>query len=541
VLFGCSAIVEWKDPPNQCGDGVLDSWEACDGTQFGDQSCESNGFSGGSLTCDDGCQIWFDGCHQNGSCGNGVWEHPAEQCDYPEMGQESCEFHGYTGGLIQCNGDCTYDLSGCTNANCGDGYCDLLNCEDNNSCSQDCDASCDNEVCEIGRGETAVNCESECAWQWVAAGSEFTCAARKDASIWCWGSNDYGKLGDNTESDSNYPVRTANLDNSGMVTAGRDHACALDSDRNVWCWGRNDMGQLGYGNFSNRLQPVLIGGFPDIELISAGGENTCALQQGGWVWCWGTNGRGQLGIALANPGETCGGSDPCTDTPLQVAELVEAHYIALGPTDPDWGHACALQYGDAWCWGRNDVYQNGHAPPVDDASPVQVTTGGGLSQIVAGQGFTCAAQTAGVLCWGDNEHGQLGNGTGNGDATWIPQQVVGFNESLKTLSAGHGHTCASSDNGGAWCWGVNGFGRLGNGTTTNQIMAVPVLDLPGNVEQISAGATHTCALVSITERLEDRLELYCWGENTRGQLGDGTNEERHQPVQVIDLPGPPPQ
>lgn len=534
LIVGCSALVQWKDPPNQCGDGVRDPWESCDGTDLGDQSCEGQGFSGGTLSCNNDCEFVLDQCH-DGTCGNGVWEpNGAEECDYPEMGQGSCESLGYQSGQLQCNLNCTYDTSGCTNAVCGDGYCDLQGGEDNGSCPEDCTANCGDGVCEVGRGETTVGCESDCAWQTVSAGSQFTCATRKDANVWCWGSNEFGKLGDNTDVDSSWPVRAANLGDVGQVSAGREHVCAIGTGASVSCWGQGGLGQLGYGNVADRSQPEQISSFGSADRIAAGGDSTCVLQLGGQFFCWGSNDVGQLGIGNANPGDNCGGN-PCSDEPVHVTVLDAGQNISVSMADPGSSHACGLQNGNAWCWGESGLYQTGHAPSVDDATPFQVAGVGNLVWITAGQGFTCASQNAAVFCWGDNYYGQLGNGSGIVDATWIPQPVVGFGENVTSLSAGYAHVCASGASGSAWCWGLNDTGQLGDGTFHARNSATVVGALPGQVLQISAGATHTCAVVSLPG---DIRELYCWGGNDRGQLGDGTNVQSSAPVQVIDRPPP---
>ena len=150
------------------------------------------------------------------------------------------------------------------------------------------------------------------------------------------------------------------------------------------------------------------------------------------------------------------------------------------------------------------------------------------TQVSVGTGHTCALTlNGGVKCWGDNGYGQLGNGTST--ATRLtPVDVIGLNEDVQAISLGWSHSCALTTHGGVKCWGENSFGQLGDGTSTNRLTPVEVIGLGGGVHAISAGYTHACAVMASGS-------VKCWGYNFFGQLGDGSTTNRLTPVAVVDL------
>ncbi|ACL23605.1 RCC1 domain-containing protein [Chloroflexus aggregans] len=352
----------------------------------------------------------------------------------------------------------------------------------------------------------------------IAAGDYHTCALTGSGEVWCWGGNGFGQLGDGTTTARSTPAAVSGLP-SGVETiaAGDYHTCALMSSGGVWCWGRNNSGQLGDGTTTARSTPAAVSGLPSgVTAIAAGGLHTCALMSSGGVWCWGLNNSGQLGD----------GSDTDSSTPVAVSGLASGvETIAAG----GW-HTCALtSSGGVWCWGRNNSGQLGDGSTIYHITPVAVSgLPSGVTAIAAGDYHTCALTgSGGVWCWGYNLSGQLGDGTTTDRST--PVAVSGLTSGVTVIAAGRFHTCALTSSGGVWCWGANFDGQLGDGTTTNRTTPVAVSGLPSGVTAIAAGGWHTCALTSSGE-------VWCWGDNYYGQLGDGTTTNRSTPGAVSGLP-----
>jgi alpha-tubulin suppressor-like RCC1 family protein len=192
-------------------------------------------------------------------------------------------------------------------------------------------------------------------------------------------------------------------------------------------------------------------------------------------------------------------------------------------------HTCALtSLGWVKCWGYNSDGQLGNGTTTQSSMPVNVTGLSGVVTATSAGGFhTCALTQAGaVQCWGFNGFGQLGNGTTTSSST--PVNVSGLSSGVSAIRAGANHTCALTLAGAVKCWGDNSFGQLGNGTTNPASTPVDVAGLSSGISAISAGGSHTCALLP-----GGRLE--CWGSNSFGQLGDGTTTNRKSPVDVKQL------
>jgi len=349
----------------------------------------------------------------------------------------------------------------------------------------------------------------------IAAGQDHTCALTSAGGVKCWGGNGLGQLGDGTTTGRLTPVDVSGL-SSGVagIAAGVGHTCALTGVGGVKCWGNNSSGQLGDGTTTNRLTPVDVSGLSSgVAAIAAGGWHTCALTSVSGVKCWGQNGTGQLGDGTT------------TDrlTPVDVSGLGSGvTAVAVGVS-----YTCALtSIGGVKCWGHNGTGQLGDGTTTQRLTPVDVSgLGSGTEAIVAGGGHTCALTTAGeVRCWGRNDRGQLGDNTTT--HRYTPVDVSGLGGGMEIIAAGAEHTCALTTAGWIKCWGGNGLGQLGDGTTTDRLTPVSVSGLGSDIEAIADGEWHTCALTSAGG-------VKCWGYNTYGQLGDGTRTIRLTPVDVV--------
>jgi alpha-tubulin suppressor-like RCC1 family protein len=310
------------------------------------------------------------------------------------------------------------------------------------------------------------------------------------------------------------PVYVAGLTGpASTISAGLSHSCTILETGGAKCWGANGSGQLGDGTTTNRTMPVdVIGLSSGVSAIATGGGHTCALTAGGGIKCWGWNANGQLGD----------GTTTDRATPVDVVGLGSGvRAIAAGRY-----HTCAVtEDSGVKCWGFNAAGQLGDGTTTDRATPVDVARlGSGVVGVAAGDRHTCAVTAGGAaLCWGANENGQLGDGTTTQHAT--PVSVSGLNSSVSAVAAGGCHTCALAGSGGVKCWGWNGYGQLGDGTTTGRTTPVDVLGLSVGAGAVTTGSYHTCALVV-------GGEVRCWGYNQSGQLGDGSTQDRAIPVHV---------
>ncbi len=377
----------------------------------------------------------------------------------------------------------------------------------------------------------------------VSGGANYTCALLPSGSVDCWGVNPWGQLGNGTTSDSDIPVQVTALPPASAVTAGTGHTCALDTSGNAFCWGTDSYGELGNGKNNNKLAPVPVSGGLEFSQIAAGGfatsgtfptaDYTCGVTKAGpasrpgQVWCWGYNGYGQLGN-----GTTTSSNVPVAVTGLPAAAL----QVATGP-----GHACAaLTDGSVWCWGLNNDGQLGNNTTKNaKKNPVQALGVAGAVAVGAGIYHSCALlASGGMMCWGDNASGQLGNGTTN--TSDVPVPVISLAGSVQQIALGGDHTCAliGSPQTEVECWGDDQRGDLGDGNMQEPPVTSPepVFGLAGSAAsgqgvvptEIGAGNDHSCSFVLTGQ-------LYCWGANIKGEVGDGTTEDRDLPTLVLGI------
>ena len=305
---------------------------------------------------------------------------------------------------------------------------------------------------------------------------------------------------------------------SVRLAAGRDHTCSVTIDGGANCWGNNDYGQVGDGTTTGRVTPVAVVGLSgNVAGLAAGDGHTCALTTVGAAQCWGNNDFGELGD----------GATVDRSTPVDVSSLARSGAAISAATT----HTCAVTTaGAVQCWGNNSRGQLGDGTTTDHWSPVAVADlPSDVAAVVTGSIHTCALSTSGgVWCWGFNGAGELGDGTTTDRLT--PVAVSGLSNGVSAITARGGHTCALVTGAGVRCWGWNLHGQLGDGTTTSRLTPVSVSGLSGGVAAISAGVIHSCALTTAEAVL-------CWGQNDYGQLGDGTTMIRLTPVAVSGLSG----
>ena len=301
-----------------------------------------------------------------------------------------------------------------------------------------------------------------------------------------------------------------------LATAGEYHTCVVTASGGAKCWGKNSSGQLGDFTTTQRNASVDVTGLTSgVSSIAAGDRHTCALTTAGGVKCWGYNTSGQLGD----------NSTTQRNAPVDVSGLTSGvTAIVTGSF-----HSCALTTGGGVkCWGNNINGQLGNNSTTNSSVPVDVSgLTSGVTLITAGGNHTCALLTTGGLkCWGRNGQGQLGDGTTMQRLT--PVHVSGLTSGVSFVSAGFRQTCAVTTSGGAKCWGLNANGELGDGTTTQRNAPVDVSGLTSGVTGIKTGGFHTCARLTSGG-------AKCWGLNDNGQLGDGTTTQSTTPVSVSGI------
>lgn len=301
------------------------------------------------------------------------------------------------------------------------------------------------------------------------------------------------------------------------VSTGYNHSCGLTASGAAYCWGSNGSGQLGAGSRTELPTPVHVPGHT-FKSISAGEAYTCAVTAQGVGYCW--------GMSQHNQGGTQG-------TPIRPTVVPGGHTwqtIVAGDR-----HTCGLTLaGKAYCWGLNEHGQVGGGTVGGTALPVTEVTGGHtFTRITVGHLHTCAITSAGAAyCWGRGSLGELGNGSTT-PATPSPVPVGG-SHLFRSIDAGSTHTCGLTRNRDAYCWGHNGSGQLGTdqadrACSGNPCSAMPVL-VTGGVRfgTVVAGVGFSCG-VSLSG------VAHCWGDNERGQLGDGSSNDRAAPAPVTGL------
>lgn len=406
----------------------------------------------------------------------------------------------------------------------------------------------------------------------VSAGADHTCALRNDGTVWCWGDNSKGQLGDTTTRNRNFPVPVHGLDRVVAVAAGAHHTCALNDEGSVYCWGANDKHQIdaGVSTLASIVSaPVLREAMAFVGIgAGAGADQTCGIRGNGSVTCWGDVGPTQNLITnnyqngviqvvagaefscvlLASGWVKCVGSNDesqlrgapsstWTNNPTfvwqQPADLTPTSVTRITAGIK---HVCArTATGAVWCWGRNSSDQAGQSGSGPIGTPLSVPGISNVSGVYAGASHTCATTADGrLVCWGANDSGQLGSSSctappciGTSTPTVVTPDPDVDRIGGAVLSAAYLHTCIRKPDSTVWCWGYDAFGQQGVGTTaTARSTPTQAVTLPSDqVVSMSAGAFHGCALFK-------NGTVQCWGRNNYGQLGNGSTVTPNPPMPV---------
>lgn len=353
----------------------------------------------------------------------------------------------------------------------------------------------------------------------VFAGGSVTCTISADRQLRCWGSAQFGQLGDGTTRSRSTPAAVDVGAEPLEVALGQRHGCARVGDDAFSCWGSGYFGEVGNGGVYYRAAPAPVSTPADLERFAAGSAHTCARRPDGSVWCWGDSTSSQAG-------------DPRTPkfVPTVVAGITSVDQLAAGAL-----HTCALRSdGSAACWGRGTEGQLGNGTMVANTGTPQAVAGLPTSDRLWTGGYHGCARTslAELYCWGDGRSGQLGLGISGGMLFRPTAVIVPGIRDVADVALGRTHSCSVDRAGALSCWGDNGLGQLGDGTSFSRSSPVVIATM-GSVQRIAAGGDHTCAVLTDGS-------AWCWGDNTNGQLGLGTvgvRFSRISPTRVTGLPG----
>lgn len=440
-------------------------------------------------------------------------------------------------------------------------------------------------------------------WSMVSAGYRHTGAVKNDGTLWMWGNNTYGQLGNNaTLLKHSSPVQTiAGGTNWKQVSCGTSNTSAIKADGTLWMWGSGQSGVLGNNATTNVSSPVqtVSGGTTWWKVQSCGSNNTVAIKTDGTLWTWGLNTFGQLGNSgavgtpVSSPIQTIAGGNNWRSVGvgahwyfgcLMAAIKDEAYVASLTTNLQSSGVDIATNYipasqfrsGNLWGWGRNDLGQLGDNTTVHKSSPVQTVAGGAnWTQVVAAADYSYALNVnSQIWTWGNNPNGQLGNNsltassspglTFSGSGFWktltptstvasaiqqdgrlwvwgtYDQLVAGYigtssvpvvfpttTNGWKQVAFSFATAAGIDKDGRLWCWGNGGSGSWGNGAIgTFASSPIQTISQGTNWKQVSSGYTSVGAI-------KTDGTLWLWGKNANGQLGDGTNTNKSSPVQTI--------
>ncbi len=345
-------------------------------------------------------------------------------------------------------------------------------------------------------------------WLSVAGGGSHSVGLKTDGSLWAWGWNMQGQMGNGQHSGCTVPMHIGTERDWVAVSCGSSHTLALKADGSLWAWGSNTSGQMGTGTMRQASSPVRVGREDDWGHVAAGSHHSLAVRSDGSLWAWGRNTEGQLGT----PGLTY------STTPVRIGDDLDWELVAAGEA-----HSLAIKKdGTLWCWGSNELGQLGDGSQVDSPTPRLIESDAAWVSIAAGKRHSLAVKQDGTLwAWGANLWGQLGDGTKVFKSSPVR---VGKDSGWAYVCAGEYHSAALKREGSIWTWGWNAFGQLGINSLKD--IYVPTRIRPDtDWAQVAAGLHHTLAV-------KNNGTLWIWGYNGYGQLGDRSSEDRCLPILV---------
>jgi alpha-tubulin suppressor-like RCC1 family protein len=356
-------------------------------------------------------------------------------------------------------------------------------------------------------------------WSQVAAGQYITGAIKTDGTLWTWGYDNYGQLGDGTVVNRSSPITTAGGGtNWSKISSTSRSFAAIKTDGTLWIWGQNSSGSLGDGTIINRSSPVTVaGGGTTWSQVACGYFIVAAVKTDGTLWSWGDNSYGALGD----------GTVVNKSSPISITSNSKWSQIASGPRN----FISLKADGTLWSWGNNSSGQLGDGTTINKSSPVTIV--GGItswSSLPSGTGVhggmlaasPIQAPTTILYQWGRDDYGQLGQGTTSGGRS-SPATAPTFTYGWTQFSQGSFYYAAIVASGALYTCGYNVHGELGDGTTINRSSPITTIGGGTTWKQVASGNNQTAAV-------KTDGTLWTWGYNVFGQLGDGTTLNRSSPV-----------
>ncbi|HLM72774.1 MAG TPA: hypothetical protein VK459_08780 [Polyangiaceae bacterium] len=437
-----------------------------------------------------------------GGGGGGGGQECSSPADCPAGDNEAATCSGGQCGVV-CNAgflDCSAEAPGCETNGLAKESCGA------------CGAACATECISGSEGGAGAFCNDPIE---ISAGYKHTCVIRKDGTLWCWGRNTVGELGIPIGQGAipvpvlvPLPGKAIKVAAGGGIYSAQQvplaHTCAILEDTTVYCWGAGVFGQLGIGGSISSDKPVQVTSLVNAVAISAGGAHTCAVKTDGDVYCWGSDADGQLG------------NGPAQDSPTPVLVLSGAKSVDAGES-----HTCAVMQPGLQCWGRNFDGQLGTGDTMDRFVPTEVTIPlkMGVEEVAAGDRHTCARKGNEAYCFGNDYNGAC---AANKWGPVVTPTLVAV-PSVTHIAVGRERSGAVSGAMGlVRMWGVAPLGDEGG-----QPLGTPVEVKISGVSRLAGGYQHTCALKS-------NGEVWCWGEDSDGQLGNGQElVDEPLPVPVV--------
>jgi alpha-tubulin suppressor-like RCC1 family protein len=315
-------------------------------------------------------------------------------------------------------------------------------------------------------------------WQAVSTGIFHSLALKKDGTIWAWGYNNAGQIGDGTFDDRFTPTQIGTDNDWQAIETGHYFCLALKKDGTLWAWGDNTNGQLGDGIYLSKVRPTKVGADNDWQFINADLNSSLAIKKDGTLWTWGLNNDSKLGYQPLVPNQ---------DIPNKVGTDNNWLSAAMGLN-----HVVAVKKdGTLWSWGGNELGQLGDLTTINKILPAQVGTEKDWQSVAAGDGYSLALKKDKTIwSWGDvasNRYiGILGNGAFYGNSVPLQTGVAEW----QSISAGKTYAFAIKSDASLWAWGYNDNGQLGNGSTSTSYarVAVPTVCILSAVDEKNANS-----------------------------------------------------